>query len=364
MAAFCPPGPEPMTTRSYSCMEPMDEGLRRLGRSCMPTRRQYRREQRSLHPQSATSPTARAATAAFAGVGRVSDGSRLRGSAHDDLQILRLPPQPTRRAHRRAARRPRLRAGEIAGPRHPRGRRAGLRDARRPLRRRSSTASTRWPRSPRPAVPSGAIAVIVDEDGASCRMCNDEHRELLARWPGAGRRTASSCRPRTSWTGSARAGAGTAPTVRRQRDGRGSVVVAAGRGRGARRAPALRAPRGAAGRDRRRRSRPARRPGAADRDARGARRRSAAGRGRARRRRARAWPRHAALADGLVLTDDDWPGWRARMTDPRVRDTLYALAVGEHGRHKPSRCGRCWRGAAGPWRSKRWCCLLFGLRAR
>jgi hypothetical protein len=23
MAAFCPPGPDPMTTRSYSCMEPM-----------------------------------------------------------------------------------------------------------------------------------------------------------------------------------------------------------------------------------------------------------------------------------------------------------------------------------------------------
>ena len=37
MAAFCPPGPEPMTTRSYSSMEPMAKGVRRLRRSRMPT---------------------------------------------------------------------------------------------------------------------------------------------------------------------------------------------------------------------------------------------------------------------------------------------------------------------------------------
>ena len=28
--------------------------------------------------------------------------------------------------------------------------------------------------------PDAAIAVIVDEDGAACRMCNDEHRLLAA----------------------------------------------------------------------------------------------------------------------------------------------------------------------------------------
>jgi Domain of unknown function (DUF4192) len=28
------------------------------------------------------------------------------------------------------------------------------------------------------ARPDSAIAVVIDEDGASCRMCNDEHREL------------------------------------------------------------------------------------------------------------------------------------------------------------------------------------------
>src|ERR1700682_6790193 len=37
IAAFCPPGPEPMTTRSYSCIEPMDRDVRRFGQSCMLT---------------------------------------------------------------------------------------------------------------------------------------------------------------------------------------------------------------------------------------------------------------------------------------------------------------------------------------
>src|SRR5258708_29353305 len=28
------------------------------------------------------------------------------------------------------------------------------------------------------AKPDSAIAVVIDEEGANCRMCNDEHREL------------------------------------------------------------------------------------------------------------------------------------------------------------------------------------------
>ena len=34
-----------------------------------------------------------------------------------------------------------------------------------------------WPRPPKP---DSAIAVVVDEEGANCRMCNDEYRELAA----------------------------------------------------------------------------------------------------------------------------------------------------------------------------------------
>ena len=30
------------------------------------------------------------------------------------------------------------------------------------------------------ARPDSAIAVVIDEEGADCRMCNDEHRELAA----------------------------------------------------------------------------------------------------------------------------------------------------------------------------------------
>ncbi|MCW2563134.1 MAG: hypothetical protein JWQ31_1694 [Mycobacterium sp.] len=63
------------------------------------------------------------------------------------------------------------------------------------------------------ARPDSAIAVVIDADGANCRMCNDEHRELAGLlttcWPIA----ASNFSQHTSSTGWPLVGAGTAPTA-------------------------------------------------------------------------------------------------------------------------------------------------------
>ena len=164
-------------------------------------------------------------------------------------------------------------------------------------------------------------------------MCNDEYRELAAALTdGAGRAAASSCsaahvvdRVAAGGRWHCADGCGTRGTV--DDPSASPLAVAAvldGRRLYARRAE-LQAGRSKsidpaaqrrAGRCRSATASrmPARRP---DADAR-ARRRSGHRRGR------RGWP----TARNSATTS--WRGWRCALTDPRVRDTLYALAVGEN----------------------------------
>jgi hypothetical protein len=210
--------------------------------------------------------------------------------------------------------------------------------------------------------PDAAVAVIVDEDGAACRMCLDEHRDLAAalfvaldslgielldayvvdrleaggRWrcPGDAR-SGTIDDPMSSPMAAAAVLDGRRLYARRAELQDVIAIV------DPRRTTALLAAMEDADADGRPRS---------DDDA-------------------RADVEHALavarrLGDGSAPTDDDLVrlGWA--VTDPRVRDTLYALAVGRDAGHAESLWAVLARTLPEPWRAEALVLLAFSAYAR
>ena len=79
----------------------------------------------------------------------------------------------------------------------------------------------------------------------------------------------------------------------------------------------------------------------------------------------RPWRRQPGRATGRSCPTTRWLRLAAALTDPQVRDTLYALAVGEQRRHRPSRCGPSWLAELPePWRVEALVLLAFSAYAR
>ena len=211
--------------------------------------------------------------------------------------------------------------------------------------------------------PDAAIAVIVDEDGASCRMCSDEHRdlavalagvldeqgiELLAcyvvdrlqaggRWhcPGDYSRTGTIEDPKSSPMAAAAVLDGRRLYARR---GELQEVIAVA---DPPHTAALRTAMERAEHDGDLRP---------DEDARGdVEHALAVSRG---------------VADGLAPTDDDLIRLAWGVTDPRVRDTLYALAVGRDAGRAESLWALLARTLPPPWRTEALVLLAFSAYAR
>jgi hypothetical protein len=210
------------------------------------------------------------------------------------------------------------------------------------------------------AKPDSAIAVVVDEDGASCRMCNDEYRDLastLARELGARgiELLAAHVVDRVAAGGRWHCadGCGSAGTV--DDPSASPLAVAAvldGRRLYARRAelqeviavadPVRSAALAAAVRNVR-----TDRPDA-----------DACGDVEA------AMAAAARVADGERLADDTLTRLAAAVTDPRVRDTLYALAVGEKAGQAESLWAELSRTLPEPWRVEALVLLAFSAYVR
>ena len=215
--------------------------------------------------------------------------------------------------------------------------------------------------------PEIAIAVIVDADGAACRMCADDYRDLAARAGGRARAVGgSSCSPRHvvdmvaaggRWycaDGCGSAGVVEDPTASPV-GGRPRCSTAAGSMPGARsssrwstsvdpeRAAALARVIEQRRRDRRR--------------------------GVRMRRRARDIE-HALACAGQVGTrsarspTSELARLALALTDPRVRDTLYALAVGDDAGRGRVAVGRAGAPLPEPWRVEALVLLAFSAYAR
>ena len=216
------------------------------------------------------------------------------------------------------------------------------------------------------ARPDSAIAVVVDEEGCDLP---DVQRRISSNWPTvltdrAGRARASNCSPRTSSTGSPPAGGGIAPTAaatqapsrtrRRRRWPWPRSWTAAGSTPGA---PSCkkssrssippappRWPRSSATANRMRRSAPDAEARADIEDG--------------HRRGRREWPTAAGLGD------DELARLAWALTDLRVRDTLYALAVGENAGQAESLWAVLSRTLPEPWRVEALVLLAFSAYAR
>jgi hypothetical protein len=211
--------------------------------------------------------------------------------------------------------------------------------------------------------PDAAIAVIVDEDGASCRMCLDEYRELVAALDDAldahGIELLASyvvdrleaggrwhCQDDHFKTGIIEDPMSSPMAVAAVLDGRRlygrradlqAVIAVADPDRTAALRPAMER----AQHDGELRS---------DADVRGD-------------------VEHAlnvsrGMADGLTPTDDDVVRLGCGITDPRVRDTLYALAVGREAGRAESLWALLARTLPDPWRSEALVLLAFSAYAR
>jgi hypothetical protein len=211
--------------------------------------------------------------------------------------------------------------------------------------------------------PERAVLVIVDEAGASCRMCNDEHRELSdAVGKALGARDivlwAVHVVDRIAAGGRWHCvdGCGSQGTV----DDPGSSPLAAaavldGRRLYANREELLDV---ITGTDPQRAARLAELIDDA----------SHAGGGRsdaaARRDVEHAMSAAADLADGRLVTDDDIARLACALTDPRVRDTLYALAVGSTGEQVEALWALLARVLPTNWRTEALVLLAFSAYAR
>jgi Domain of unknown function (DUF4192) len=213
------------------------------------------------------------------------------------------------------------------------------------------------------AKPDSAIAVVVDEEGANCRMCNDEHRELADRLTTALAEhgielLAAHVVDRVAAGGRWHCadGCGNAGTV--EDPSASPLAVAAvldGRRLYARRAElqqvielidparadALAEIIGAGKPDQAERPDDAAR---ADVEA--------------------AITAAARLADAVELGDDELARLALALTDLRVRDTLYALAVGENAGQAESLWAELSRTLPEPWRIEALVLLAFSAYAR
>jgi hypothetical protein len=210
------------------------------------------------------------------------------------------------------------------------------------------------------ASPDSAIAVVVDEEGASCRMCNDEYRQLAAtlsetlaergiellaahvvdRVAAGGR---WHCADGCGHAGTVEDPSASPLAVAAVLDGRRlyarraelqQVIAVADPAR----SEALAAAIGAVDADR------------SDADARGDVETAIAA--------------SARVADGHPLSDDTAARLACALTDPLVRDTLYALAVGEYAGHAESLWAGLSRMLPEPWRVEALVLLAFSAYAR
>jgi hypothetical protein len=210
------------------------------------------------------------------------------------------------------------------------------------------------------ARPDSAIAVVIDEDGASCRMCNDEYRELAGTLATKlGQRgielLAAHVVDRVAAGGRWHCadGCGNAGTV--EDPSASPLAVAAvldGRRLYARRAElqeviAVADPARSATLATRIRSRTADRPDSESRSDVEA-----------------AIAAAARVADGRRLSDATLARLASALTDPRVRDTLYALAVGENAGQAESLWAELSRTLPEPWRAEALVLLAFSAYAR
>jgi len=210
------------------------------------------------------------------------------------------------------------------------------------------------------ATPDSAIAVVVDEEGASCRMCNDEYRELAAtlsttlaergiellaahvvdRVAAGGR---WHCADGCGNGGTVDDPSASPLAVAAVLDGRRlyarraelqAVIAVADPERTDALAGSIRARRGD-------------RPDA-----------------EARADVEAAMAAAAQVAVGERLSDDIVVRLAAALTDPLVRDTLYALAVGEHAGQAESLWAELSRSLPEPWRCEALVLLAFSAYAR
>jgi hypothetical protein len=210
------------------------------------------------------------------------------------------------------------------------------------------------------ARPDSAIAVVVDEEGASCRMCNEEYRtlaaaltstlaergiELLAahvvdrvaaggRWHCADGCGTAGVVDDPSASPLAMAAVLDGRRLYSRRAELQEVIAVAEPGRSAALAAMIHS-------------------GAANRPDSEARSDIEA-----------AIAAAARLADGERLADDTLVRLAGALTDPRVRDTLYALAVGENAGQAESLWAELARTLPEPWRAEALVLLAFSAYAR
>jgi Domain of unknown function (DUF4192) len=210
------------------------------------------------------------------------------------------------------------------------------------------------------AKPDAAIAVVVDEEGASCRMCNDEYRQLATTLSSTLAERgiellAAHVVDRVAAGGRWHCvdGCGNAGTV--DDPSASPLAMAAvldGRRLYARRAElqaviAVSDPGRTAALADKIRSRKIDRPDA-----------------EARRDVEAAITAAARVADGKRLSDPTVARLARALTDPLVRDTLYALAVGENAGQAESLWAELSRTLPEPWRAEALVLLAFSAYAR
>ncbi len=211
--------------------------------------------------------------------------------------------------------------------------------------------------------PESAIAVIVDEEGASCRMCSDDYRELadavadalkahgIELWAAhvvdriaAGGRW--HCADGCGNSGAVDDPSSSPLAVAAVLDGRRlyanraelvDVITVTDTERAADLSEVIERASHAGGR----------RPDAA-----------------ARRDVEHAMAAAADVADGRLVTDDDVARLACSLTDPRVRDTLYALAVGRAGDQVEALWALLSRVLPDPWRTEALVLLAFSAYVR
>jgi hypothetical protein len=210
--------------------------------------------------------------------------------------------------------------------------------------------------------PDAAIAVVVDEDGASCRMCVDEHHELMTtlaevldargvellasyvvdrleaggRWHRPADSTAGTIEDPMSSPMAAAAVLGGRPLYGRRAELQDVIALA-----DPERAASLR-------------------PMMEHADPDGALRSD----GDVRRDVEHALAVSHRVAEGLDPTDVDLVRLGRSITDPRVRDTLYALAVGREAGRAESLWILLARTLPDPWRTEALALLAFSAYAR
>jgi hypothetical protein len=213
------------------------------------------------------------------------------------------------------------------------------------------------------AEPDSAIAVVVDEEGANCRMCNDEHRELADRLTTALAEhgielLAAHVVDRVAAGGRWHCadGCGNAGTV--EDPSASPLAVAAvldGRRLYARRAELQQVIELID---------PARADALAEIIAAGNPDQAQRPDDAARADVEAAITAAARLADGVELGDQELARLASALTDLRVRDTLYALAVGESAGQAESLWAELSRTLPEPWRIEALVLLAFSAYAR